>query len=481
MQGVANKIRDWRHDPVMFVREAFSVEPDRWQEQALRAFVSDDPKMKRISMQACAGPGKSTVLSWCAWHFMLTKGNRGEHPKAAAVSITADNLKDNLWSELSKWRERNPFLVKMFEWTQTRIFAKDHWSTWFLSARSFSKSANSDEIGRTLSGLHSEYILYLIDESGDIPPNIIKSAEQGLATGPVFGKIMQAGNPTSHEGMLYHAATHLRHQWEIIRITADPDDPNRTPRVDIEWAREQIKNYGRDNPWVKSYILGEFPESSINTLLSISEVMQAVDRQMHPTTYERSQKRLGIDVARFGSDRTVIFPRQGLRAFKPVVMMGARSHEIAARIALAKDKWKCEVEIVDGTGGFGSGVVDSLIQAGHSPIEIHFSGKAIDNRYYNKRSEMWFNMADWIKRGGSIPNDDDLIKELCAPTYAFQGGRFLLEPKEQIKARLGYSPDSADALCLTFAFPEMAGIDPALAGVLKPKYKSDYDPFTGPV
>jgi hypothetical protein len=477
MRKACLKMQEWRASPALFVHDVFNVELDSWQEEALMHFASSDPKAQRISLQACAGPGKSALLAMAGWHFLTTRGDKGEHPKAAAVSVTADNLKDNLWAEMSKWQDRSDLLKHLFTWTHSRIFAKDHPSTWFMSARSFAKTANAEEVGRTLSGLHSKYVLYLIDESGDIPPSIIKSAEQGLSTGPVFGKILQAGNPTSHDGMLYQAATRLREQWTIIQITGDPDSPRRSSRINIEWAREQIKIYGRDNPWVKAYILGEFPESNINTLLSLDEVTKAVNRQIPPSDYEKAQKRLGVDVGRFGGDRSVIIPRQGLRCFKPVVMIGARSNEIAARVALAKSKWKSEMEFIDGTGGFGSGVVDSLIQAGHSPQEIHFSGKAIDNRYYNKRSEMWFNMAEWIKRGGSIPDDDSLIKELCSPTYAFQNGRFLLEPKEQIKKRLGFSPDLCDALALTFAFPEMPGIDPVIGALMKPRYQSDYDPF----
>ena len=468
----------WRLDPVAFVREVFNSEPDEWQMVGLKAFASNDPNMTRISLQACAGPGKSTLLAWCGWNFLLCYGEKDNHPKAAAVSITAENLKDNLWSEMSKWQGRSELLMNQFEWTQTRIFNKRYPSTWFMSARSFSKSANADEIGRTLSGLHSKYVLYLIDESGDTPPSIIKSAEQGLSTGPVFGKILQAGNPTSHTGMLYEAATRLRHQWFVIRITGDPDATDRSPRIDVTWATEQIKNYGRDNPWVMAYILGQFPNSALNTLLSVEEVEAAVARQIPDHAYNWSQKRLGVDVARFGMDSNVIFPRQGLRAFKPVMMGGQRSNDIAARVMQAKSRWKSEAEFIDGTGGYGSGVVDSLLQAGVAAHEIHFSSSAIDPSYFNKRSEMWFEMAKWIKRGGVLPNDPRLIRELTAPTYTFVGGKFRLEEKEQIKSRLKFSPDLADALCLTFALPDMASsveID-----MYKPRnqMKHDYDPLS---
>lgn len=478
MRLSSKRILDWRQNPIQFVQDNFQVEPDAWQREVLEIFPSQDTDKLRISLQACTGPGKSAALAWCGWNFLSCYGEKGEHPKGAAVSITYDNLKDNLWAEFAKWQNRSAFLKAGFEWNKERIFARDHPETWFFSARSWSKSANADEQGRTLSGLHSKFILMLIDESGEIPISILKTAEQAFSSAQ-FKKMIQAGNPTSLDGMLYAAATTLRHQWHIVRITGDPDNPKRSPRIDIDQAREQIKTYGRDNPWVMATILGEFPPSSANALLGPHEVESAMGKHILEDIYSFSQKRLGVDVARFGSDRTVLFPRQGLATFRPVIMRNANTTDITARVALAKSKWGSELEFIDGTGGYGSGVIDSLIQAGHSPQEIHFSGKALDPRYFNKRSEMWFEMADWIKRGGALPNLPELSRELTAPLYYFQNGKFRLEEKDQIKKRLGFSPDLADALALTFALPEMPGVTEfqRVSGDSQSNHKFDYDPL----
>lgn len=468
----ANMLR-WKEDPVAFVRDHFDVEPDAWQADVLRAF----PHHQRIAMRACAGPGKTAVLAWLGWNFLLCYGTEYEHPKGAVTSITGDNLKDNLWPEFAKWQSRSPVLMAAFTWQKERIFAKEHPETWFLSSRGFSKSANPEEQGRTLSGLHSQYILYLIDESGDISPSVLRSAEQGLSNCTV-GRIIQAGNTTSHDGMLYHAASRDREQWFQVSITADPDDPKRTPRVSAEWAAEQIASYGRENPWVMAYILGQFPPASLNSLLSVAEVEAAMGRHLPVTAYEWSQKRLGIDVARFGDDRTVIFPRQGLAAFAPVTMRGVQTTDIAARVAQAKAKWGSEMEFVDDTGHWGHGVIDNLLTAGFDPVGIMFHGAALDPRYKNKRAEMWFAMADWVKRGGALPNIPELVGELTTPTYTFNSGKLQLEDKDQVKKRLGRSPDLADALCLTFAMPDQ----PArtnLFGLEKPQVIShDYNPLT---
>lgn len=478
LEESAQIIREWKKDPVKFVRDNFGVEPDEWQREVLEAFPSQDPDKMRQSLQACVGPGKSAVMAWCGWNFMACYGDKGQHPKGAAVSITSANLKDNLWAEMSKWRQRSAFLMQYFEWTQSRVFAKQHPETWFISARSWPKTANSDEQGRVLSGLHSEFVLYLIDESGDIPPPVLRAAEQGLSN-CLWGKIMQAGNPTSQQGMLYQAATAERDIWHITRITSDPGDPKRSPRVSADWAAEQIRKYGRDNPWVMSSVLGMFPPGGLNTLLGIEEVLESMKRVAPIEDYEYSQKRIGCDVARFGSDATVLFKRQGLMSWPPEEMRGARTNEIAARLMKTRTEFSSEIEFVDGTGGYGAGVIDSYLQAGEVAMEINFSGKAIDPRYFNKRSEMWFEMAAWVKRGGCLPNDPQLAKELSAPTYTYQNGKFRLEEKDQIKDRLGYSPDKADALCLTFALPETPQ-SVALPGMPNESAKllSDFDPYS---
>lgn len=463
----AEMLRLWRMNPVQMVRDLFHVEPDLWQVDVLMNF----PSNQRLAMKACKGPGKTTVLAWCAWNFLLTR----PHPKIAATSITGDNLADGLWPEMSKWRAKSPLLTGMFEWTKTRIFAKQFPQTWFMSARTWAKGSDANAQADTLAGLHADFLLFILDEAGGIPDAVMAAAEAGLATG-IETKIIMAGNPTHLEGPLYRATTSERHLWYLIEITADPDAIDRSPRVSILWAKQQIEKYGRDNPWVLVNVFGKFPPSSLNALLGPDDVSAAMKRHLTQDKYDFSQRRLGVDVARFGDDRTIIFPRQGLAAFKPAEMRNARSNEIAARVIMAKERWKSEMEFVDGTGGFGSGVIDSLLQAGVAAQEIHFSGKAIDNRYFNKRAEMWFEMAKWVKRGGALPYNPDLMKELTTVTYTLQNGKLRIEEKDQIKERIGSSPDLADALCLTFALPEMTTDDFPFRMKNGGGHKSDYDP-----
>lgn len=475
MPTAIEKIKRWKKDPLYFVTTELKADPDPWQAEALRAF--GDPSKRRIALKASKGPGKTALLSWCIWNFLACYGRIGNHPKGAGTSITDANINDNLWPELSKWQSRSEFLKSAFVWKKERVFARDHPETWFFSKRSWPKTGDKSRQADTLAGLHAEFLLFVLDEAGGIPDAVMATAEGGLATGE-WGKILIAGNPTHLEGPLYRACTQERNLWEVITITSDPDSPQRSPRVSTQWAREQIEKYGRDNPWVLVNVFGEFPPSSLNTLLGPDEVERAMNQHYTIDQYNYSQKRLGVDVARFGDDRTVIFPRQGLVAFNPVIMRGANTNEIAGRVMMAKQRWGSEVEIIDDTGHWGHGVIDNLNVAGVNPIGVQFHGKAIDSdRYKNRRAEGWIRMADWIKGGGAIPRIPELVAELTVPTYTFANGKFQLEDKDQIKERLSRSPDLADALALTFMVPDLPAKDNTIPHFINSdKLKWDYDP-----
>ncbi|HLA14771.1 MAG TPA: hypothetical protein VJZ25_07085 [Gemmatimonadaceae bacterium] len=446
-----------------FVRDNFKIEPDKWQIAALRAFSSTDARDQRIAMKACKGPGKTAVLAWMIWNFLSCFGSVGEHPKGKATGITEQNLDDNLWPELSKWQKRSPYLTHAFTWSKSRIFANEHPETWFFAKQAWPKSGNPQEQANTLAGLHGKFVLFVMDESGGIPTPVSATAEAGLANADLEGawaKLVQAGNPTHLEGPLYDACTVHSHLWALIEITGDPDDPDRSPRISKVWARQQIDMYGADNPWVLVNVFGKFPPSSLNALLGPDEVRAAMHRHLRDDDYSFAQKRLGVDVARFGDDRTVIARRQGLCASFPFdIMRGERTTSIAARVLYTKREWGSEMELIDDTGHWGHGVIDNLLAAGLSPIGVQFHAPALNPRYRNRRAEGWLEMADWVKRGGALPDVPELVAELTTPTYTFANGKFILEEKDQIKERLGRSPDLADALALTFMLPELPASD----------------------
>ncbi len=217
---------------------------------------------------------------------------------------------------------------------------------------------------------------------------------------------------------------------------------------EIELARSSMP----ENAFRQEFMC-DFTAGSANALISLETVNEAMGKHLRSDQFGFAAKVLGVDVARQGDDRTAIFRRQGLASWTPVVMRGADSMAVAARVAAEIAEWQPDAVFVDGSGGYGAGVIDRLRQLGHRPFEIQFGGKPDDPRFVNKRTEMFWKMAEWLRAGGTLPEMPELKVELCAPTYDHDNARgvLTLESKDDIKARMGHSPDLADALALTFA------------------------------
>lgn len=467
-----DSITRWRRSPAAMVRELFGIEPDAWQLEVLELF----PTSPRLAMVACAGPGKTATLAWLIWNFMLTR----PHAVVGVTSITSDNLKANLWRELAIWRDKSPIFKAAFEMNSTAIYARDHPTTWRAEARTWARDANAEQIGNALRGLHSPYIMWAMDESGDYPNSILPVIENIFAGAPKEAHIVQAGNPTKRDGPLYRAAAIARDLWKVVNITGDPDDPKRSPRISIEHAREQIKQYGRDNGWVMVNILGQFPPSSFNSLIGHEEVREAMVRYYREDELRNSPKVLGQDVARFGDDQSCTAPRQGLQMFPLIKHRNLDSIQGAALVNRKWAEWDAQACFVDNTGGFGAGWIDQLRVLGRTPIPVEFSGQAHDpNRYFNKRTEMAFDLVEWIKRGGALPEDQNLLNALVNTTYTFKGDRLLLEPKDMVKKKMsGASPDEMDAAMMTLA-EQVTMISTGSRRVNHRAVNKEYNPFEG--
>lgn len=258
--------------------------------------------------------------------------------------------------------------------------------------------------------------------------------------------------------------------WASARYTVydtDALDPKEVAR---------IKSVMSESGFAREFLC-DFSAAGEDQLLSLTDCEAAAHRDYPVTAHEFAPRILGVDPARFGDDRSVIMSRQGLQSFPGQVFRGLDNMELAARVASKIDQWKPDAVFID--AGAGAGVIDRLRQLGYDVIEINFGGKAIDPRYANKRAEMWHEMADWIRAGGAIPNDNALKMELATPTYKFDAAnRIILESKDDIKKRLpdAGSPDLADALALTFAQP-VSTLDQYHGLPVKRKREQDYNPY----
>lgn len=247
------------------------------------------------------------------------------------------------------------------------------------------------------------------------------------------------------------------------------DETNALDREEVERLRRELS----DNAW-RQEMLCDFTAASDDVLIPIDLASEAAARQF----YKESDIRhapvvLGMDVARFGSDATVIFRRQGLVSFPPLVLRGVDNMTAADRLAQEIAAHRPAGVFID--AGQGQGVIDRARQLGHVVSEVHFGGRALRHDIYaNRRMEMWAGLRDWLRAGGSIPDDPALKSDLSTPVYGFDAaGRMLLESKDKIKERLGRSPDLADALALTFAAPVAA----TLPGNAPRKARTEYDFF----
>ncbi len=255
-------------------------------------------------------------------------------------------------------------------------------------------------------------------------------------------------------------------EWYAAAFTVDQTEALPADEVAALRREMTVTAFARE-------MLCDFSAASDNALLSVHQVEAATKRHAVEGDFALAPKIIGVDVARQGDDRSVIFKRQGIASFRPEVFRGMDAMQVAAQVAATMTEWQPDAVFIDGSGGYGAGVIDRLRQLRHRITEVQFGGKADDPRFANKRCEMWFKMAEWVKASGIIPDDQDLKQDLCAPTYGHDTqGRMLLEAKDKIKARGLPSPDLGDALALTFAFPVgIRSLD------LTPVNRKPYDPL----
>ena len=226
------------------------------------------------------------------------------------------------------------------------------------------------------------------------------------------------------------------------------DETGALPAGEVESLRREMSEAAFSQEY-----LCDFSASSDDVLIPVALVSEAAARRVLPSEVSGMPLVFGVDVARFGGDRSCVCVRRGLLLEPPTIYNGLDNMQLADRIAALASERRPDAIFCD--AGQGAGVIDRLRQLGVMVTEVPFGAAPLNSRFLNRRAEMWFAIRDWLKAGGAIPPGcSALERELSSPTYGFNAaGKVLLEPKEKIKERLGSSPDIADALALTFAAP----------------------------
>lgn len=224
---------------------------------------------------------------------------------------------------------------------------------------------------------------------------------------------------------------------------------------------------------IRQELYCDFSASASDIVLPIDLVSASAARDLQEQDVRGQPVIIGVDVARFGDDATVITVRQGLWCKGQQVYRDLDSMQVADRVIVAIKTHKPAAVFVD-VGAMGAGVIDRLRQLRYQVTEVNFAAKASDERYANKRAEMYFKVREWMDSGGAIPDELVLKSELSVVEYKFtQTGKIILEAKEKIKEKIGKSPDLADSLALTFAMPVY------IADTRYEEPDEDYDPLHG--
>ena len=397
------------------------------------------------------GIGKSTLTAWLILWIMSTRPNC----VGTVTANTAEQLKAKTWSELGKWHKmaltRHWFIYNAGRGNMS-FYQKDHREEWKCSGQTC-----REENSESFAGQHSasSTSFYIFDEASAVPDKIFEVREGGTTDGEPM--TFDFGNPTRNTGRFFENCMG-QFSTRYITHSIDSRDVNITNKERIgQW----IEDYGEDSDFVKVRVKGIFPSIGVFQFIGTDDVLDAMKRV--PVEDRSAPLVLGVDVARFGDDCSVIYPRSGRDAstWDPIVLKGADTVQVAGRVIDEIRKFKelgktVRAVFVD-CGGVGGGVYDQLHHLGYSPTEVHSQHRPIDKAAYRWRTdEMWGRMKDQIVNGLTLPRlmtdtGKSLFKELTQREYDYTAqGQINLESKTDMKDRGVQSPNIADALALTF-------------------------------
>lgn len=478
-----------KDDPLAFVLLAFPwgeqgtplekhAGPRKWQRailQSIRDHIqANNGKIDfdtfRMAVASGRGIGKSALVSWLVIWMMSTR-------IGGSVIVSANSeaqLRSVTWAEITKWLAMT-INSHWYEIAATRIMPAK-WLTEIVE-REMKKGTRywsvegrlwSEENPDAYAGLHNEDgVMLIFDEASGIPDSIWSVSDGFFTENTPHRFHLAFSNPRRNTGYFYETFHSKRAFWQTRVIDArdvEGTDKNLYQRI--------IDEYGPDSYQASVEVYGNFPSEGDDQFIGSTLVDDAMKRT--PARDATAPIVIGVDPARFGADATVIAIRQGRDILELRRHRGADTMEVAGHVIDAIEEFKPALVCID-EGGLGAGVVDRLKEQRYKIRGVNFGNKAKNQTMWgNKRAEMWGAMRDWLKTG-HIPTDRFLKTDLISPrTKPDSKGTLFLESKKDMKARGLASPDAADAIAVTFAFP-VASTDPRLGRVDK-RRTSSYSP-----
>ena len=431
--------------------------PRKWQRTVLRDITrhlrenkdADVMDALRLAVASGRGIGKSALVSWLILWMLTTRIG-----STIVVSANSENqLRSVTWGELTKW---STMIINAHWWeiSATKLVP----AAWLteLVERDLKKGTRywaaegklwSEENPDSYAGVHNhDGMMVIFDEASGIPDGIW-SVAAGFFTENILDRYWFAfSNPRRNTGYFFECFNSKRDFWRGRQI-----DSRTVEGTDKGIYQQIIDEYGEDSIQARVEVYGEFPSAGDDQFISPSTVEAAFKREKYKDI--TAPIVIGVDPARGGNDSTVIVVRQGRDLIAIKRYRGEDTMEVVGRVIDAIEEYKPTLTVID-EGGLGYGILDRLNEQRYKVRGVNFGWKSKNPvTWLNKRAELWGAMRDWLKTA-SIPTDRQLKADLTAPAMKINSsGAIQLEGKKEMKSRGLASPDSADALAVTFAYP----------------------------
>lgn len=436
------------NDPIGFVRFMFDwghgqlegwEGPDVWHQevgQVIKDYLDGPDELPlQIAVASGHGAAKTAFVGWLIHWFMSCR----PHPQVVCTANTETQLNTKTWRELAKWHKL-ALNKDWFDWTATSYYLKAHPETWKANAIPWSE--NNTE---AFAGTHEENVLVVFDEASKISDKIWEVTDGVLTTKKNIWVVF--GNGTRNVGRFYDCFHKHKDRWKTWNI-----DSRTCKAANKAYLDRLVESYGgEDSDQSRVRVRGLFPRTATRQLISTEAVEKCQKKEAEG--WEYLPKVMGVDIARFGENSSTICIRQGRKVFPIEVLPKQDLMQTAHRVAEAIKEHRPLQTFVDGSG-IGAGVVDRLRQLNFSVVDVNGGNSSLNPRFLNKRAEMWWECKEFIESGCELPPDQKLKEELTCVEYDYTDkGRIRLDRKTDIMDKYGFSPDRADALTMTFAYP----------------------------
>lgn len=453
-----------RKDPEWFVRNILGGDPWQLQVDIMNA-VRDYPE---VAVKSCHSAGKSWLAGQIVMWFLLT-----HRPSIVITTAPTDRqVRGILWKEIRLAYKRAKIPIGGQLLTQELRLADDWWA-WGFTAPDWDPDR--------FQGFHEENVMVVIDEAAGVSTQIYDAIDAVLSSEHI--RKLEIGNPTDDSGGFGRSFKQSDIKKFTIPAFVTPnfaefgitnkdimDDtwerkvvgkPLPNPYlVTPAWVARRARRWGMDSPMYRSRVMAEFPEVGADALISMSWYDAAKERRIEPATDDENT--IGVDVARFGSDETIIYHRHGgrVRLYKALGM--STIPETIGHTIRALHDTNAKYALIDGVG-VGAGVVDGVLDRGYPVRELNAGAKAADQKqFYNAKAEWYWKVREMFQFGqiDVDPEDEELESQATSIKYKIlPSGQIRIEDKEEYRKRVGGSPDRFEALVHALADEQQEPFD----------------------